>query len=183
MGAMSRFLPIDPGFRARTLRRHPGSGEWLDRLPQLWSGVSRRWGLVLGGIARTGGTSVVLPAVEPASGRRMAVKLVGPAVSAEDEATALTAFRGRGAVELLDADLEARVLLLEWLDGPSLRDMPNRSEVMRTAGEIAARLATAAAPAGAPRLAAQASEWLDQLHHHPATVDDLRRIATAEGRR
>ncbi|WP_158228024.1 aminoglycoside phosphotransferase family protein [Pseudonocardia sp. MH-G8] len=173
---VSPFLDVDPSFRAQVLRRSPDSQAWLEDLPRLWTSLLRRWHLAPVGAARYGGTSVVLPVEESASGRRAAVKLVSPAASAADEAAALTAFHGQGAVRLFDVDVETPALLLEWLDGPSLSSAPNRSRAMRIAGEIAAQLATAAAPPGSPRLADQASTWLAQLRHQH---DAAQRAGTA----
>jgi streptomycin 6-kinase len=170
------FPDLDPAFRAQVLRRAPGAEGWLEGLPQLWSRLSRRWGLAVAGAADTGATSVVLPVEEYRSGRRAALKLVSPVASAGDEAAALIAFDGRGAVALRDVDVDAQALLLEWLEGPSLQDEPDRSCAMRIAGGIAAELATAVAPPGAPSLAVQAIEWLRQLRHQH---DVARRTGTA----
>lgn len=170
MTGISPFPDLDSGFRAQVLRRSPDARAWLDRLPRVWTLLSRRWDLEAVDEARTGMTSIVIPVQERRSGRRAGVKLVSPAASAEDEATALTAFDGQGAVALLDADIDSQALLLEWLHGPPLSQMSDRDRAMRIAGGIAAQLTTVAAPSKAPTLSAQMSAWLGQLNHQHETA-------------
>lgn len=163
MTGISPLRGLGQDFRAQVLRRSPEGRAWLDDLPRAWALVSRRWDLKAVDEVRTGMTSVVVPVRERRSGRRAVVKLVGPAASADQEATALAAFAGHGAVALLDADLDSRALLLEWLDGPPLSQLSDRNRAMRIAGGIAAQLSAVAAPSTAPSLPAQLSVWLEQL--------------------
>lgn len=170
MTEISPFPDLDSGFRAQVLRRSPDARAWLDGLPRVWAQLSQRWGLDAVDEARTGMTSIVIPVQERRSGRRVVVKLVSPAASAEDEATALRAFNGQGAVALLNADNDSQTLLLEWLDGSPLSQMSDRDRAMRIAGEITGQLTTVAAPSNAPTLAAQATAWLGHLHHQHETA-------------
>lgn len=170
MTGKSPFPDLTSDFRAQVLRRSPDARAWLDDLPRAWALLSQRWDLDAVDKARTGMTSVVIPVQERRSGRRAGVKLVSPAVSAEDEATALTAFAGQGAVALLDADIGSQALLVEWLDGPPLSQMPERDRAMRIAGEIIAQLTTVAAPTRAPDLSEQATAWLGHLRHQHETA-------------
>lgn len=170
MVGMGTFPDLDAAFRAQVLRRNPNARAWMDGLTRAWAQLSRRWNVVAVDQVRTGMTSIVIPVQERRTGMRAAVKLVSPAVSAEDEMMALTAFGGQGAVALLDADIDSQALLLDWLEGPPLSQMPDRDQAMGIAGGIAAQLTTVAAPSRAPVLSAQALDWLAQLRDQHETA-------------
>lgn len=160
---MESVLEISASFRSELARRDPSAMQWLDDLPDLWRTLSTEWSMVAVGPARTGATSLVVPVVTR-SGIRAALKLVSPVASMESEASALRAFGGRGAVALLDADVDRRALLLEWVDGPALLETDDVAAAMSIAGRLSRELAEATPPSGAPRLAEQAPGWLEQLH-------------------
>ncbi|WP_165759580.1 aminoglycoside phosphotransferase family protein [Rathayibacter oskolensis] len=162
-------------FRAEITRRDPSAAEWLERLPGVWTELSAEWHLEAVGTARAGATSLVVPVVTP-SGVRAALKLVSPVMSMDAEAAALSAFGGRGAVTLLEADSARRAVLLEWIDGPSLAETADRGAAMSIAGRLTTELAAATPPSGAPRLAGQTSGWIRQLR---AQHEDARRAGTA----
>ncbi|POH64786.1 hypothetical protein C3B61_11510 [Cryobacterium zongtaii] len=162
MGGMDTFPEISSAFRAEVTRRDALAAQWLEGLPGLWRSLAAAWGLDVVGSPRTGATSLVVPVVTR-TGIRAAVKLVSPVVRIEAEVSALSAFGGRGAVILLDADTTRQAMLLEWIDGPALSEMADKGAAMAIAGQLSHELATATSPAGAPGLAGQACGWLAQL--------------------
>src|SRR4029453_3461607 len=90
---------------------------WIAALPALLDRLCRRWRLqVEDGGAGRGYHGVVVPVRR--GPERCMLKLTWPAERTVDEAQALAAWRGRGAVLLLEADPEAGALLLERL-GPT----------------------------------------------------------------
>lgn len=86
------------------------------------------------------------------SGIELVLKLSFPHPEARDEAAALAAWKGSGAVELVGADPEDQALLLRRLrPGSSLRDAALPTEHHLTVGaDVMARLATVQVPAGEP---------------------------------
>lgn len=95
----------------RWLRAEEGGGEWLERLPQLVNECAERWKLRVGPPYR-GEVSYVAPATT-ASRSDVVIKINFPSHESEHESAALRHWGGRGAVRLLDDDVERRALLLE----------------------------------------------------------------------
>jgi streptomycin 6-kinase len=93
------------------LRAEEGGREWLERLPRLVGECADRWKLSPGAPFR-GEVSYVAPATT-ASGSDVVVKVNFPSHESEHESAALRHWGGRGAVRLLDDDVESRALLLE----------------------------------------------------------------------
>jgi streptomycin 6-kinase len=128
---------------------------WVEALPHLVSQICESWGLAPDGDDfRHGFHAVVLPVT--AAGTRCVLKVSWPASSIAEEELALTAWAGRGAVQVLRSDVARGVLLLERLDATtSLMSLP-----IFTAASEAARLLKAmsiAAPSGV-RTAAEDAE-------------------------
>jgi len=86
---------------------------WLADLPGLLADCERRWGLRVGP-PFTLSYNYVAPAVR-ADGTEVVLKLGVPHRELCSEAAALRVYAGRGSVQLLDADLERGILLLERL--------------------------------------------------------------------
>ena len=162
---------VTDDFRAEIRRRDAAGDAWLDGLPRVWDDLRHRWKLTLDAAPRPGASALVLP-VRTATGRA-ALKLISPVMRAADEAMALETFGGRRAVRLLDADLTAGALLLEWLDGPALIDHPDPSTAMRIAGDIAGQLARTPAPPGVPTLASGSGDWQLQLREQHETAQQI----------
>jgi streptomycin 6-kinase len=112
-------LPEDFIRRTIELRGEPGR-EWLARLPPLQDEVAQRWSLTLGPALPGLSYAFVRGAVD-ARGARLILKVCFPDREFLTEVEALRAFDGRGAVRLLDFDLDHAALLLERLEpGASL---------------------------------------------------------------
>ncbi|MVA76370.1 kinase [Auraticoccus sp. F435] len=88
---------------------------WLEELPGLVAARLREWGLTADGAPWHGSNALVLPVrrgEEP-----LALRLSPPGDDVAAEAAALLWWDGRGTVLLVEADVPARALLLERLDG------------------------------------------------------------------
>ena len=128
-----------------------GGPEWLDSIPALAARAVERWSLVLGEPFESGMAGWTAPATT-AAGTEVVVKLSYPHVEARDEAAALGAWHGAGAVEVLDADADDWALLLRRLrPGTSLRDerLPP-GEHLAVGAELLRRMASVPIPAGEP---------------------------------
>lgn len=127
---------------------------WLEDLPELVVAWCARWSLELdGGVPAHGAHALVLPVRR--GGETCVLKLSHRGDDVRGEAVALQTWAGRGAVRLLDADLEGDVLLLERLDATrSLADGPP-GELGTTVGRLVRDLAVPAPP-GTPTAAAEA---------------------------
>jgi streptomycin 6-kinase len=91
-----------PRYLARTAGREPGVSEWLARLPQIVAGLASRWSLSVGEPFQPGGQcSWTAPATD-ASGTALVLKVAFgfPGGEERDEAAALRAWDGNGAVRL-----------------------------------------------------------------------------------
>jgi streptomycin 6-kinase len=118
----------------------PEGTAWLAALPSLLHGLAHRWNLTADGNLFWHGYSAVVFPVR-LGGRPLALKLAWPSDGVKGEANALTAWQGRGIVELIAADLPRGALLLERLDASqSLADVPI-AEAAAIAGAMARRLA------------------------------------------
>ncbi len=125
--------------------------EWLDSLPKRVARAVDRWDLVLGEPFEEGMAAWTAPA-ETAAGLDVVVKVSYPCPETRDEAAALAAWHGAGAVELLAADAENSALLLRRLrPGSTLRDerLPT-VEHLAVGAELLRRMAAVPVPAGEP---------------------------------
>jgi len=122
--------------------------DWLDHAPDVARSWAQQWGLAVGAPLEGGSVSVVL-SVQREDGPAV-LKLAAPwSRWSREEAAALRAWDGRGAVRLLAASDDARALLLE-------RVCPGTPATGRTAADLAALLAELsrpAVPAGTPSIA------------------------------
>ena len=112
---------------------------WLDELPALVQRQCERWGLRIDGPPRHGSNALVVPVHR--GGVPAALRLAPPGDDVAVESATLAHWNGRGVVELLGVDTDARAMLLERLDGShSLHDVPVREAVV-ILGELAKLLA------------------------------------------
>jgi streptomycin 6-kinase len=113
---------------------------WIAALPALLDRLCRRWRLLVeDGVAARGYHGVVVPVRR--GEERCMLKLTWPAERSVDEARALAAWRGRGAVLLLEADAESGALLLERLDATRTLDRLELRDAAQVAGRLLRRLA------------------------------------------
>jgi streptomycin 6-kinase len=129
---------------------------WIAALPALLDRLCRRWRLqVEDGSAGRGYHGVVVPVRRGAE--QYVLKLTWPVERTVDEARALAAWRGHGAVLLLEADPEAGALLLERLDPTRTLDSMDLQAAAQVAGRLLRRLAIPA-PDGVRPLRAVAAD-------------------------
>jgi len=134
---------------------------WIAALPALLDRLCRSWRLqVEDGAAGRGYHGVVVPVRRGTE--RCVLKLAWPAERTVTEAGALAAWRGRGAVLLLEADLEAGALLLERLDPTRTLERMDLGAAAQVAGRLLRRLAIPA-PAGVRPLRAVAADIAGSL--------------------
>lgn len=119
--------------------------QWIRTLPDIAADVFTAWGLALDGEPMHGYLGVVLPVRQGTE--RLALKLSQPSTALQQEAEALAAWAGNGAVHLIDVDTTRGALLLERLDGQTSLTSAPLAEAVAVAGALARRLAIAA-PAG-----------------------------------
>jgi streptomycin 6-kinase len=116
--------------------------DWLERLPGLAEEQCSRWGLAVDGPVLHGSNALLVPVRrgdQPAM-----LRLAPPGDDVAAETAALRHWDGRGAVRLLDSDLENRATLLERLDHTrSLQGEPIR-EAVAIIGALTRTLAVAA---------------------------------------
>ena len=135
--------------------------DWLRGLHSSATELCRRWGLLpLPGDFQTGYHGVVLPVRR--DDRGCVLKLTWPAGRAVDEVKALSTWRGRGAVLLVEADIERGALLLERLDAERTLNGVGLPQAAAIAGGHVRRLAVPA-PDGLPLLTGIALELASGL--------------------
>jgi streptomycin 6-kinase len=121
----------------------PEGREWMAALPARLHDLARQWNLTVDGDLFWHGYNAVVFPVRQGS-RPLALKLAWPAGQVRGEAAALAAWRARGIVELVAADMPRGALLLERLDASrSLAGVPV-AEAAAIAGALARTLAIGA---------------------------------------
>lgn len=131
---------VPEAFAVSTIEREGEAGRrWVAELPRMVDELCQRWGLTLDGAPMHGYLGVVVPV------RRGAVlcvlKVSWRDESNRDEALALTAWQGNGAVRLLAVEPAQHAMLLERLDHRrSLNELPI-DEALVVAGGLLRRLA------------------------------------------
>lgn len=140
------------------------AAQWLWSVPGIVQKAAARWHLeVDDGELMHGAFAVVVPVHRGDEACVLKVSQLTQAVAAE--ALALSAWDGRGAVRLLDADPGAGVLLLERLNPRrTLFDLPWPAAA-HVAATLLRRLADVPAPAGVPSLRQVAETISGSLPH------------------
>jgi streptomycin 6-kinase len=109
-----QFLIPDSLGRTTTEVNGRAGAEWFSRLPSILADCERRWSLTISPPFPRLSYNYAAPATRE-DGSTVVVKAGFPSRELLTEAEALRVYDGRGAVRLLDADLEQGVLLLEHL--------------------------------------------------------------------
>lgn len=106
------MFSIPPEFAQRTIRMNGEPGRvWIESLPAVLDEYAQRWSLKLG-VPFELSYNYVVPAWR-ADGTEAVLKLGFPNRELLSEIHALQVFAGRGVVQLLEADFERQVFLLE----------------------------------------------------------------------
>ncbi|GGU45641.1 kinase [Streptomyces albospinus] len=110
---------------------------WLEALPTLVQQQLDAWELTLERVHAPGGLGSLVALVRQQDGTPATLKFPVPGRPAAQEAAALRAWDGRGAVRLLRADEAGGALLLERLQGAvSLRSLPEAKALLEAAGTV-----------------------------------------------
>lgn len=144
------MLCIPEYFAAHTIAHAGDAGRlWIERLPSIVESLCQKWRLAVDGPPMHGGMGLALPVRR---GDELCVLKVGWIdESSAQEALALSAWNGEGAVRLIEAQPELGALLLERLDSCRSLNEIGLEEAVAVAGQLLRRLAIAA-PAGVPLL-------------------------------
>src|SRR5688572_17236990 len=109
------MIEIPEQFARDTLQREGESGRrWVESLPQLIEQYLQRWDLHIDGPVMHGYIGVVLPVIH--QDQLCALKISWVDHHSLDEAAALRAWNGAGAVRVIRAEPEAGAMLMERLD-------------------------------------------------------------------
>lgn len=139
------MIIVPEDFASAAVARAGDAGRrWVNSLPDLVQTLCERWALLVDGAPMHGYLSLVVPVSH--GDDPCVLKLSSVDQSTVDEATALSSWNGRGAVQLLQVELSLGALLLERLDySRSLSDV-GIEEAVVVAGRLLRRLAMEAPP-------------------------------------
>jgi streptomycin 6-kinase len=152
------LISVPKRFAADTLTREGEAARpWLARLPELVGELCVRWGLRVTGNPMHGYMALVVPVLH--GDARYALKVSWVDDETVNEAAALALWNGGGAVRLIDADVTAGALLLEWLDPQRGLAEEDLTVAVPVAGRLLRRL-TVPVPAKWPvRPVPQLRQW------------------------
>lgn len=155
------MITVPENFAKTTIVREGEAGrQWLDHLPRLVADLCAQWDLVIEGAVMHGYLGLVVPVRRGEEACVLKVSWLD--TSTVEEAAALTAWNGQGAVRLLAVDAAHGALLLERLDSThTLADLPI-GEAVAIAGALLRRLAIPA-PLGIRPLADLAAESVEMM--------------------
>jgi streptomycin 6-kinase len=115
----------------------PAGDDWLARLPETAERAVARRELTVERVQVPGGRSSLVVLVRRPDGTPAVLKLAPPRARPESERAALAHWGGLGAVQLLEADAEEGVLLLERLHPDvSVRSLPEARALLEAAGTL-----------------------------------------------
>ncbi len=138
---MSERFIIPDGISQTTIELHGAAGaEWLRNLPTLLIDCEQHWGLTIGPPFPNLSYNYAAPAIRQ-YGTPVVVKAGFPDKEFKTEAEALRLYAGRGAVQLLAADVERGVLLLEHITpGTLLSTVQDDEEATSIAAQVMQQL-------------------------------------------
>jgi len=114
--------------------------EWLDRLPSIIADCAQRWSLTVGAPFEPLSYNYVAPAVRP-DGLDVVLKIGVPNPELLTEIEALRLFDGQGIVQLLEADCDQGLLLLErFKPGVPLSSLDDDEQATSIAVQVMRRL-------------------------------------------
>ncbi|MFB0620738.1 aminoglycoside phosphotransferase family protein [Streptomyces sp. AGS-58] len=115
----------------------PAGDDWLARLPEVAERAVARRELTVERVQVPGGRSSLVVLVRRADGTPAVLKLAPPRARPGSERAALAHWGGLGAVQLLDAQPDEGVLLLERLHPDvSVRSLPEAKALLEAAGTL-----------------------------------------------
>ncbi len=159
------MLDLPDHLRDRMIATHSDTARsWLEALPANVERLQRDWGFTLGRPFLNLSYAYVAEATL-AGGARAVLKAQPPHMESRSEVVALRAWDGRGAVQLLEADVEAGFVLLERLEPGAMADDINEDAATRALAEVMPALWIT--PPADPALIAL-ERWAKELFEYPA---------------
>ncbi|WP_431964836.1 aminoglycoside phosphotransferase family protein [Actinacidiphila sp. bgisy160] len=156
------MIDVPADFAAAAVNRAGQSGkDWADSLPGLVQSLCARWVLAVDGAPLHGHLGLVIPVRR--GDEPCALKVSWQDATTSQEAPALAAWEGRGAVLLLDHEPAAGAMLLERLDAGRTLTAVDVDEAVTVAGRLLRRLSVPA-PEGFTRLADLAAGLPERLN-------------------
>lgn len=133
------MYPIPKSFAKKMIEMYGEKGRaWLDELPNVLDEFAQRWSLTLQ-LPFDLSYNYVAPAIRD-DGREVVVKLGVPNRELLSEMHALQVFNGHGMVQLLEADFERQIFLLERVrPGIELITVEDDDAVIRVAAQVMKR--------------------------------------------
>ncbi|WP_042394787.1 aminoglycoside phosphotransferase family protein [Streptacidiphilus carbonis] len=163
------MIEIPAGFAQGTIERQGEQGqEWVASLPSVVDELLDRWNCEIAEQVGHGGVGIIVP-VRSADGASAVLKVSFPHPGNAHEPDAFAAWRGRGAVLLLERDDARFAMLLEQAGEGTLAELDDVDEAVAVAGRLVRRLAVRA-PAGLPRLRDRAEGWQEDLRKDAARL-------------
>lgn len=164
------MILLPPHFIQTIKSVHKEAGQrWLDSFDELIGECESRWGaLVLEPFPLS--YNFVAPVVLQ-DGRNAVLKLGVPGVEWQRELAAIQVFAGRGMVELLDADMESGILLLERISpGETLDKVKSEEEQIQCLAEVIKTMHTPVSSEGKlPAIFPTIADWaigLEKIRPH-----------------
>ena len=139
----------------------PERTSWLARLPEIVTGLERRWSLTLGEpFPSDDGSSAWVAPVTLAGGAPAVLKVSLPHLESAHEIDGLRFWNGDPMVRLLEADSDAAAMLLERCEpGTALRSEPESEQDRVIAHLLRRAWRTPVAPHTFPSLATMTAHW------------------------
>lgn len=164
-------LNFSPTFIKNVTHAFPNGGDWLTKLPTLLAEAAQRWNLVLGEpfllsynyvcAATRASTAISSQSTGNASPKDVVLKIGVPNRELTSEINTLRAYAGQGACNLLEADAEAGMLLLERLrPGKMLTTLEDDDRATEIAADVMHKIQHPV-PAGEGFLSLRV--WFDEL--------------------
>ena len=157
-------IRVPDSFRAMP-RWRAADTVWLDALPDSIADACARFGLSVDGAPLHGSNALVVPVLR--GEERLALRLTPRTEPVADQIAALAFWDSRGTVRLVDADVDAGLMLLERLDAsqslaalPLSDAVPAIARVMRRLAVPAPPEARSTAAMAAKRAAGLEPDWL-----------------------
>lgn len=132
-----RNLKLPTIFHERVINTFGKKGEmWLTQLPQLMTECAQRFNMTIGPRYAHQSFNVTAKAIQSEQ-KTVVIKLCMPSKDVENEANALAFMQGDGIVNLLEADTEKGILILEACQpGEMLTHVENDIDAMHIAADI-----------------------------------------------
>src|SRR3954449_8312960 len=134
------MITVPEAFATATVAREGDTGRaWIAALPELVETLCQRWGLTVDSAPMHGYLGVVVPVTR--GDETCVLKVSWIDESNRDEAIALSAWDGQGAVRLYEADVSLGAMVLERLEFTRTLNEVEIAEALYIAGQLHRRLA------------------------------------------